>query len=151
MEVAGLKMVRVKDRCLKVTRGDGGDFCDQKAVNDSGYRLQFLRGKSHVPRAGRRTWPRCCIPACVLQPVPGMGRNSLLCFQPLNEQGFHRAACVPAQLSARPCVIGPAPGEEARTSRIQPPPCLCGAVTLALRVPMPRPLSAEDPRAPCGH
>lgn len=47
--------------------------------------------------------------------------TALLCFQPLNEQGFHRAACVPAQLSARPCVIGPAPGEEARTSRIQSP------------------------------
>lgn len=151
MDVVELEMVHDKDRCLNVTRGDGGDFCDQKAVNDSGYRLQFPRGKSHVPRAGRRTWPRCCISACVLQPVPGMGRNRLLCFQPLNEQGSHRAACAPAQLSARPVSSDRRQVRTPEPAGHSAPPCLCGAVTLALRVPMPRPLSAEARRAPCGH
>lgn len=57
-----------------------------------------------------------------MQPAtcPWYGQNSLLRFQPLNEQGFHGAACVlgacPALCQA--CAIGPEPGEDARTSRI---------------------------------
>lgn len=122
MEVAGLERVPGQHRFLKMTRGTVEIFVTKKKkkpVNDSSYRLQFLGGKSHAPRAGR-TWLRRRLPACILQPVPGMGRHSLLCFQPLNEQGFHGAACVltPCPALCQACVIGPEPGEEARTSRI---------------------------------
>lgn len=68
MEVVGLEIAHKEWRLPKVTGGTVQNFCDQKAVNYSGYLLQLLRGKSHAHGKGL-SWPRSHFLVCILQPA----------------------------------------------------------------------------------